>query len=129
MLTIQWSMQIFAQISKTLISGQKLQVMSELKYLGVWIDTKLSFGIIYKRVGFNLISNFTFFRNSTTKTAMLSVNAIIIPHFTYCLMNWAQANKSTLGQKTNKDFRAAKLDKMLFSHIFLKKVLQLMSLC
>lgn len=83
-----------------MISGQNLQVVTEYKYLGVWIDSNLCFRThvksMCKRVRFNL-SNFRFVRDSFTfETAMIYMNAMIIPHFTYCLTSWAQANKSIM---------------------------------
>ena len=83
-----------------MLSGVKLQVVSEFKYLGLLIDSQLSFKSHVKkeghRVKFNL-SNFRFIRNSmTTDAAKIYMHAMIMSHFTYCLTSFAQANKTAL---------------------------------
>lgn len=42
------------------------------------------------------ISSQTQIESLSFETAMIYMNAMIIPHFTYCLTSWAQANKSTM---------------------------------
>ena len=77
---------------------------SEFNYLGLLINSQLSFKShvikVGHRVKFNL-SNFRFIRNSmTTDAAKIYMHAMIMSHFTYCLTSFAQANK-TMDRKSN----------------------------
>ena len=80
------------------VAGKRLQVVSDFKYLGIFIDSNLSFKKQVKHVTnvFNLV-NFRYIRNGLTmQAAKLYFNAMIIPHLTYCLTSWAQASSTTL---------------------------------
>lgn len=82
------------------VSGERLQVMPEYKYLGIYLDSNLSFKKQVKNVAkvvkFQLF-NFKYIRNSlTTDAAKLYFNVMIIPFLTYCLTSWAQASSTTL---------------------------------
>ncbi len=82
------------------VSGERLQVVSEYKYLGVLIDSKLSFKAQVKkvcnRVRFSL-SNFRFIRDyMSSDAALMYMHSMIISHITYCLTTWSQASITTL---------------------------------
>ncbi len=70
------------------VSGERLQVVSEYKYLGVLIDSKLSFKAQVKkvcnRVRFSL-SNFRFIRDyMSSDAALIYMHSMIISHITNC---------------------------------------------
>lgn len=82
------------------VSGERLQIVSEIKYLRVMIDSKLSFKAQVKkvcnRVKFNP-SNFQFIRDHTsTEAAKMHMHSMVISHITYCLTSWSQASNTTL---------------------------------
>ncbi len=82
------------------VSGERLQVVSEYKYLGVLIDSKLSFKAQVKkvcnRVRFSL-SNFRFIRDyMSSDAALIYMHSMIISHITYCLTTWSHASITTL---------------------------------
>ncbi len=67
--------------------GERLQVVSEFKYLGVILDSNLTFKKQVKNVmqttKYNL-ANFRYIRPClTTEAAKLFFNALIMPHLTY----------------------------------------------
>ncbi len=78
------------------VSGERLQVVSEYKYLGVLIDSKLSFKAQVNRVRFSL-SNFRFIRDyMSSDAALIYMHSMIISHITYCLTTWSHASITTL---------------------------------
>ena len=82
------------------VSGEKLQVVSDFKYLGIILDSNLSFKKHVKKLiqitKFNL-AHFRFIRNClTTEVAKLYFKSMILPHLTYRLTSWAQASCTTL---------------------------------
>uniref|UniRef100_A0A8C7CP59 Reverse transcriptase domain-containing protein n=1 Tax=Oncorhynchus kisutch TaxID=8019 RepID=A0A8C7CP59_ONCKI len=73
------------------VSGEKLQVVSDFKYLGIILDSNLCVKKVIQITKFNL-ANFRFIRNClTTEVAKLYFKSMILPHLTYCLTSWAQA--------------------------------------
>ena len=83
-----------------LVSGERLQVVSEYKYLRVLIDSTLSFKARVKkvcnRVKFNL-SNFRVIRDyMSTEVAKMYMYSMVISHIIYCLTTWSQASNTTL---------------------------------
>lgn len=80
------------------VQEQKLEVVHELKYLGLLLDSQLSFKKHVKNVvGLNIakfnLANFRFIRNSlTNEAAVLFKNSMIIPHITYCMTTWTQTS-------------------------------------
>ena len=67
-----------------LVAGRKLLVMNEYKYLGIVIDTKLTFKTqvkkVVNRIKFNL-NNFRYIRNNlTTEASKLYMHAMILSH-------------------------------------------------
>ncbi|XP_046707928.1 uncharacterized protein LOC124387560 [Silurus meridionalis] len=82
------------------VTGEKIKSVSEFKYLGIIIDSKLTFKSQIKkvcnRVKFN-IANFRFIRsNLSLQAAKMFMYSMVMPHMTYCLTTWSQANKTTL---------------------------------
>lgn len=82
------------------VTGEKIKVVSEFKYLGIIIDSKLTFKSQIKkvcnRVKFN-IANFRFIRsNLSLQAAKMFMYCMVLSHITYCLTTWSQANKTTL---------------------------------
>lgn len=82
------------------MAGEKLQVVSEYKYLGITIDSNLTFKTqvnkVCNKVKFN-ISNFRFIRSQLSlQAAKMFMNSMVLSHITYCLTTWSQANKTTL---------------------------------
>lgn len=81
------------------VSGERLQVVA-VKYLGVLLDSRLSFKAQVKkvcnRVKFN-ISNFRFIRHyMSTEAANMYMHSMVLSHITYCLTTFSQANATTL---------------------------------
>lgn len=82
------------------VLGERLQVASEYRYLGILIDSTLSFKPQVKRVcnrvKFNL-SNFRFIRDHmSTEAAKMYMYSMVISQITYCLTTWSQASATTL---------------------------------
>ena len=85
---------------KVYVSGENIQVVSHVKYLGIILDSNLSFKKQVKKViritKYN-IANFRYIRSClTTSAAKLYLNSMIIPHLLYCMTSWTQANDTTL---------------------------------
>lgn len=83
-----------------LVNGQLIKHVDKFKYLGVILDSTLSFkGHVKKlcnKLKFNLV-NFRYIRNSlTTEASSTYLNAMIIPHFLYCITSWSQACKTVI---------------------------------
>ena len=82
------------------IDGQNILNVDEVKYLGVILDQNLTFKSHIKKLSNTLklnISNFRYIRKSlTTEASSTYLNAMIIPHFRYCMTSWSQACRSTL---------------------------------
>jgi len=79
------------------VSGEKLQIVSEYKYL---IDSKLSFSshvkMVCNRIKYSL-SNFRHIRHQmSTQAAKMYMHSMIFSHITYCLPVWAQASSTSL---------------------------------
>ncbi len=84
---------------KMYVSGEI--IVSHVKYLGIILDSTLSFKKQVKKVlqitKYNL-ANFRYIivRNClTTTAAKLYINAMIIPHLIYCMTTWSQAKGTT----------------------------------
>ncbi len=82
------------------VSGERLQIVSEYKYLGVLIDSKLSFKSHVKRVcnriKFNL-NNFRYIRHQmSTQAAKMYTYSMIFSHIIYCLPIWSLASVTSL---------------------------------
>lgn len=83
-----------------LVAGRKLLVVNEYKYLGIVIDSQLTFKTqvkkVVNRIKFNL-NNFRYIRNNlTTEASKLYMHAMILSHINYCLTSWTQTSRTTL---------------------------------
>jgi len=82
------------------ISGHNIDIVPEVKYLGIIIDSNLTFKTHIKKVSQRIrfcLVNFKYIRNTMTfNAAKLYVNAMIMSHLIYCLTSWGQTNGSTL---------------------------------
>ena len=102
-------------------AGERLQIVTEYKYLGIILDCNLKFKKQIKKVTqtvkFNL-SNFRYIRNCLNiEAATLYFNAIIMSHLSYCLTSWSQAHKTTLAPIHSTYKQALKvLDQKPFRH-------------
>ncbi len=81
------------------IDGDRQQVVSDFKYLGIYIDSNLTFRSHIKKVcnkiKFNL-ANFRYARSCmSTKAAKMFMHSMIFSHITYCLITWSQASNQT----------------------------------
>ncbi len=82
------------------VSGVRLQVVPQYKYLGILIDSKLTFKAqvkkVCKQVKFNLY-NFKFIRDCMSlEAAKMYMFSMVISHMTFCLTTWSQASSVTL---------------------------------
>uniref|UniRef100_A0A8C6V2B9 Reverse transcriptase domain-containing protein n=1 Tax=Neogobius melanostomus TaxID=47308 RepID=A0A8C6V2B9_9GOBI len=82
------------------VKGEKIENVNEFRYLGIFLDSRLSFKKHIKKVCHTIKYNlFTFksIRNSLTiQGAKTYFNAMILPHLLYGVSCWSQANKSTI---------------------------------
>lgn len=82
------------------VSGERLQVVTEYKYLGVILDSKLSFKshikMVSNRIKFTL-SNFRHIRHQmSAQAARMYMFSMIFSHLTYCLTVWSHAKVTAL---------------------------------
>lgn len=80
------------------VSGEKLEIVKEFKYLGTILDSTFNFRAhvktVCKRVKFNL-ANFKLIRNSmSTQAATMYMHSVILSHMT-CLTSWSHNSKTT----------------------------------
>uniref|UniRef100_A0A3B1IW78 Reverse transcriptase domain-containing protein n=1 Tax=Astyanax mexicanus TaxID=7994 RepID=A0A3B1IW78_ASTMX len=80
------------------VNGERLQIVNQYKYLGLIIDSELSFkahiGKLCKTVKFNL-ANFRAIRNNmSTEAAKRYVHSMIFSHFNYCITSWSRLVKA-----------------------------------
>lgn len=82
------------------IDGQRLQVSSDFKYLGVYIDSNLTFRSHIKKLCNNIkfnLPNFRYARSCMSiKAANMFMHSMIFSHITYCLTTWSQASNTSL---------------------------------
>lgn len=83
-----------------LINGEVITSVTHVKYLGIIIDTNLTFkkqvSKVIKTVKFNL-NNFKSIRhNLSLSAANLLVHTMIFPHLSYCITTWSKAGATTL---------------------------------
>lgn len=86
--------------SKIYLRGEELQNVSEFKYLGVVLDSTLSFKnhvkSVVKTVNFNLL-NFKQIRSSLSDSASLTfLHSMILSHIDYCITSWSYTCDSIL---------------------------------
>ena len=82
------------------VNGQIIKNVDRFRYLGVTLDPTLSFKHHVKKLGNTLklnLANFRYIRHSlTVEASSMYLNAMIIPHFLYCMTSWFQSNKTIL---------------------------------
>lgn len=82
------------------ISGERLQVVTEYKYLGLYIDSNLNFKTHIKKVSNRIkfsLANFRFIRDfMSTEAAKLYFFSMILSHITYCLISWSNTHSTTI---------------------------------
>lgn len=80
-----------------LVNGEKIQIVSQYKYLGLITDSQLSFKahiVKKKKIKLNL-ANFRAIGNEmSTEAAKMHFNSMILSHFNYCLTSWSQASQN-----------------------------------
>ena len=80
--------------------GERVGIVKKYKYLGIIIDSTLSFKDHVKKVCNNLrftLSNFRHLRNHmSTQAARMYLFSLILSHINYCLPTWSNANSTTL---------------------------------
>ncbi len=83
-----------------LVSGERLQIAKEFKYLGILLHSNLNFRAPFKKSvnGVKLsLANFRFIRNSmSTEAAKVYMHSVSFSHMNYCLTSWSQAKPTTL---------------------------------
>jgi hypothetical protein len=88
------------QQADVFIEGEKMMVVSEFKYLGIILDSNLTFKKHVKKVANTIRYNLANFRHIrpylTTEAAKLYMHAMIFSHISYCFTSWSQANMTTL---------------------------------
>ncbi len=84
------------QQADVFIEGEKLMVVSDFKYLGIILDSNLTFKKVANTIRYNL-ANFRHIRpDLTTEAAKLFMDAMIFSNISYCFTSWSQANVTTL---------------------------------
>uniref|UniRef100_A0A3B3BZN4 Reverse transcriptase domain-containing protein n=1 Tax=Oryzias melastigma TaxID=30732 RepID=A0A3B3BZN4_ORYME len=80
------------------INGEKIEIVSHFKYLGLTIDSQLSFKThiekLCKKIKFNLL-NYRSIRNEMSlEAAKMFLHSMIFSHFNDCITSWSQAGQS-----------------------------------
>lgn len=107
--------------SNVFLGGEELMVVNEFKYLGVMLDSALSFKshvkMVSNTVKYNLY-NFKQIRRSLTEgAAMMFLHTMIFSHIDYCLTSWSLAGATTLKPVESLYKKSLKvLDKKHFSY-------------
>ena len=82
------------------VNGNSIQVVSEFKYLGIILDSHLTFKKQVKKVTNTIKFNLANFRHIrpylTIDAAKLFMHAMIFSHITYCFTTWSQTNTTNL---------------------------------
>lgn len=107
--------------SGVFLRGEELALVNEFKYLGVILDSTLSFRKHIKKVSNSVkynLANFRQIRNSLTNAAALMfLHCMILSHIDYCFTSWALACSTALKPIESLYKKALKtLDKKPYSH-------------
>lgn len=82
------------------VAGKKISIVTQYKYLGIVLDSNLTFKEHVKKVTQTMklnLANFRYIRQSLNQeAAKIFFNAMIMPHLTYCFTSWSQGCKTTL---------------------------------
>jgi len=105
--------------NSAVVKGQKVQDVQQVKYLGVIIDSGLTFKKhitkISKIVKYNLV-HFRFIRNEMSTDAA-KLYAMVFSHFSYCSITWSQTNGTSMQPLKSLYKQALKvMDKKTNSH-------------
>jgi len=109
--------------SNIFVKGTELDVVTKFKYLGVALDSTLTFKSLVKKgvsyIKFNLL-NFRHIRNSLTENAARTfLHSMIFAHLVYCLTSWSLTCTATLNHIESLNKRALKVfDKKPQTHPF-----------
>lgn len=107
--------------SNITLKGAEIQIVDEFKYLGVTLDSSLSFKkhvkTLCKVVNLN-ICNFKQIRSLLPGiAAKIFLHSMIFLHIEYCITNWSMTNQAALKPIESSYKRALKiLDKKLYSY-------------
>ena len=86
--------------SGVFLGGEELALVSEFRYLGVILDSTLSFRKHIKKVSNSVkynLANFRQIRNSlTSSAALLFLHCMVFSHIDYCLTSWSLACTTAL---------------------------------
>jgi hypothetical protein len=87
-MVITFKQNVPVNLFKVNIDGNELELVEDMKYLGVIIDNKLKFGKNVQQIEKKIGKKINFIRRLGNKlnkhSKMTLYNAIIIPHFDYC---------------------------------------------
>lgn len=101
--------------------GEQIETVTEFKYLGVLLDSNLTFKKHIKKmtkiIKYNL-ANFRQIRSSlSTEAAKVFLHALIFSHIAYCITCWGQASQTTIRPLESLYKQALKIfDKKPFRH-------------
>ncbi len=85
-----------------LVNGEKLQIVPDFKYLGIILDSHLTFEKHVRKIVCAVtpeLRNFKFIWSQLSiEASRVFLNSLILffSNFSYCITSWSQAGKSTL---------------------------------
>ncbi len=86
--------------SNVFLGGEVLMVVKEFRYLGVMLDSALSFKshvtMMSKTIKYNLYNFRQIRRSLIDDAAMMFLHSMIFSHMDYCLTSWSLAEVMTL---------------------------------
>lgn len=84
------------------IAGNTLENVHEFKYLGVWLDTTLSWNVNTEKIASKIKKRTGLLRRIRSVLPKSTLNmlykSMIIPHFDYCDVVWGNTNKTNLAK-------------------------------
>ncbi len=87
-------------VFKVKIDPKEIKEVSEFKYLGVIVDSKLKFNAQINKMSKTIKTNLNCFRMIRPciclKVAQVIMHAIILSHMNYCAIIWGQASQSAV---------------------------------
>ena len=79
------------------VNNDKLEQVSDFKYLGVWIDDKLKFNTHISKLASKISKNIGIINKSKNylsfKHKSMLFNALVLPHLNYCSNIWSSTNQ------------------------------------
>lgn len=86
--------------SDILVKGKVINIVENIKYLGMIMDSNLNFLKHMKKVSKNTRAILMIFRNIrhqlSVAAAKLFMHTMIFPHLSYCATSWSHKSKTTL---------------------------------